>query len=423
MSSKVDLEAPLRAAAGITRERALHLIAGFNSWYHRVEVLPGVFTPGINDSYTVLEGLELPKDLSGARVLDIGARDGFFSLICEQRGAERVVALDHQDVKKTGFPVLQEIFNARVEYFTDNFYDLSVQQSGQFDLVLCLGLLYHLRDPLHALSVIRQVCASILYVESFVSDQELAATNPSALGIPVMRFYPKDELDGDHTNWWGPNSLCLKDMVEATNFSVLWQRTTGNRSILRSTVNNSNANRYYREIERGRVLSGADATIADAPIIGNPGRSLSAPPVLQASYTVNNGELPEAAVTTATEGTLGSATVTVQLDLGKVLAAAFTADASYNVYVGALVPRRQLGSASDSWFVNVKDIGWQLMDSPIASYLQGVATGSVDRQIVIDIVRDTDITALMGTEVYIGYGTSDEEMLSARRYRGVYKVQ
>ena len=407
----------------MTRERALQLIAGFNNWYHRVEVLPGVFTPGINDSDTVLAGLELPQDLSGARVLDIGARDGFFSLICEQRGAQRVVAVDHQDVNKTGFPILQEIFDSRVEYVTENVYDLSMEKHGKFDLVLCLGLLYHLRDPLHALSAIRQVCDSILYVESFVSDQELAGTSPSALGVPVMRFYPRDELDGDPTNWWGPNSLCLKDMVEATNFSVLWQRTTGNRSLLRSVVNNSNANRYYREIERGRVLSIADATIVDAAIIGDPGRLLSASPVSQASYTMNTGELPEIAVTTTTEGTLGSATVTVKLDLSKGLAVSFAADPSYNVYVAALVPGRQLGSESDTWFVNVKDIGWQLMDSPIASYFQGVASVSLDQQILIEIVRDTDITTLMGAEVYVGYGTSGTEMLEAHRYRGVYKVE
>ena len=56
-------------------------------WYHRFEFSPGVTTPGVNNSSAALAALELPDDLSGLRVLDIGARDGFFSFECERRGA------------------------------------------------------------------------------------------------------------------------------------------------------------------------------------------------------------------------------------------------------------------------------------------------------------------------------------------------
>ena len=165
---------------------------------------------------------------------------------------------------------------------------------------------------------------------------------------------------------------------------------------------------------------------SDVPIVGDPAKPLTKPPVAQTSYVVTSGAMADDAATTNVEGTLGNATVTVQLDLSKVLPASFAADASYNVYVAALVPGRQLARAVDLWFVGVKAVDttdWQELTSPIASYLQNVALGSVDQQILIEIVRDTDITTLIGTEVYIGYGTSDDEMLRERRYRGVFIVE
>jgi len=253
MSEKTELSLELRANPGISKDEALQRVAKVKLWYHRVEVLPGVFTPGTNDSYAVLAKLQLPADLTGLRVLDIGARDGFFSLVCEQRGAREVVAIDHEPVENTGFPVLREIFNSRVKYFTENVYNLSVQNYGKFDVVLCLGLLYHLRNPLLALSAIRDACIGTLYVESYVIDPWLSSTNQDLLDAPIMRFYPRDELGGVYTNWWGPNSLCLKEMIESTNFTVLSQRTEGDRSTLRCTVDENHTKSYYRAIEGGLV--------------------------------------------------------------------------------------------------------------------------------------------------------------------------
>ena len=165
---------------------------------------------------------------------------------------------------------------------------------------------------------------------------------------------------------------------------------------------------------------------SDKPIVGDPSKPVTQPPVVQTSYVITDGAMADDAAAANVEGTLGNATVTVQLDLSKVLPASFAADTSYNVYVAARVPGRQIGSVVDAWFVKTKiaDLDtWQELTSPIASYLQNVASGSVDQQILIEIIRDSDITTLIGTEVYIGYGTSDTEMLEARRYRGVYIVE
>jgi hypothetical protein len=161
----------------------------------------------------------------------------------------------------------------------------------------------------------------------------------------------------------------------------------------------------------------------EPPIIVNPTQKVAPPIARQTAYTVSTGVMPAAAVAVAASGTLGSATVAVELDLSKVLSASFAADATYNVYVAALVPGRQLGTTGDFWFVNADKLGWQALASHIASYLQNVAADSADQRIVIEIVRDTNISTLIGTEIYVGYGTSDTEMLNAGRYRGVYIVQ
>lgn len=245
-----------RLKPGLSAEELPGRIAQVKHWYHRLEVQPGIFTPGTDDPYPVLARLQLPDDCTGLRVLDLGARDGFFSLALEQRGAREVIALDHVPPEQTGFHVLHEIFDSNVKFATDNVYNLSAEKYGKFEIVLCLGLLYHLRNPLLALDRIREVCADKLYVEShvidhFLRDGRMGLLADDLLGQPLMRFYPRDELARDPTNWWGPNSRCLKEMLEATNFTVLSQETHGDRTILRCVSNNDETTAYYRQIEKG----------------------------------------------------------------------------------------------------------------------------------------------------------------------------
>jgi tRNA (mo5U34)-methyltransferase len=144
-------------------------IASVPFWYHRIALKPGLVTPGINDSQAVLELLELPQHCSGARVLDIGARDGFFSFELERRGAE-VLAIDYMPPDRTGFMVAKEILGSNVTYKVANVYDLDPGDYGTFDIVLFLGVLYHLRNPMLALDKIWQICRGRLWVESQVID-------------------------------------------------------------------------------------------------------------------------------------------------------------------------------------------------------------------------------------------------------------
>src|SRR6478672_2048788 len=155
--------------------RAQEAIAKQDKWHHRIEVAPGVWTPGLQDTPTVLSQIEMPDDLTGMRVLDIGARDGFFTFEAERRGAREVVALDNEPPDHTGFGIAATLLGSKASYLTENVYSLDPERYGRFDLVLFLGVIYHLRHPLLALDRIHDVCApeALLVVETHMIDEGL----------------------------------------------------------------------------------------------------------------------------------------------------------------------------------------------------------------------------------------------------------
>jgi tRNA (mo5U34)-methyltransferase len=220
-------------------EEAREMIAAHEHWYHQIEVAPGVVTPGVNDSQMILDALALPERLDGLRVLDIGARDGFFSFECERRGAE-VVAIDSM-ADQTGFPIVKELVGSAVELLHRNVYDLSPDEFGTFDLVLFLGVLYHLRDPMLALDRIWSVSRDRLIVETQMIDEallvgpgefkRLADLSPELEQIPLMQFYPGWALNNDPTNVWAPNEACLTAMLEEVGFAVGGQKRLGHRGV------------------------------------------------------------------------------------------------------------------------------------------------------------------------------------------------
>jgi tRNA (mo5U34)-methyltransferase len=215
--------------AASSRDDIARRLATVPHWYHRIEVAPGVVTPGINDSPAALRAVGLPDDLLGKRVLDIGTRDGFFAFECERRGAE-VVAVDVAPIEHTGFAVAAELLGSKVQYRQRTIWDLSRAQDGEFDVVLCLGLLYHLRDPLAALDLLRSLCRGTLFLETAVLAPGAApalngigawsATMAEFDSTPLMQFLPGNVANNDPSNFWLPNRACLKAMLEESNFVV-----------------------------------------------------------------------------------------------------------------------------------------------------------------------------------------------------------
>lgn len=187
-------------------------------WHHRIDLGNGIITPGISDTFGLLEKIGLPANLEGKTVLDIGACDGFFSFEAERRNAKRVLAIDlpqgwgtngYQDFK-CKFDFVHAVLNSRVESEPLDVYDLSVERVGRFDLVLFLGVLYHLKHPLLALEKIFSVTAGQLILETHIDLVDLS--------IPAAAFYPDDELNNDCSNWWGPNEALVIAMLKTVGF-------------------------------------------------------------------------------------------------------------------------------------------------------------------------------------------------------------
>ena len=191
---------------------------------------------------------------------------------------------------------------------------------------------------------------------------------------------------------------------------------------------NSGSGQWTDTFSGGRGTWAITRTSPPQPAAANPNQPVAPPPALQAAYTVPSGRMPTAAVTTTASGTLGRASLVVALDLSNVLSAGSSAGlgqfaAGYNIYVAALVPAGVLGLPSDTWFQLPATRAWGTLTSPVAAFMEGVAQAAANRLVEITILQNIDVTALLGSEIYLGYGTSDSEMLSAGRYRGVYIVR
>lgn len=236
------------------RDELLKKIGSIKKWYHRVELMPGVVTPGISPAQEIYMRLGLPEDMSGLRVLDIGTNDGFYAFECERRNAREVIAIDHFSIEMTGFQVLKDFYESRVMYIQDNVYNITEEKYGTFDVVLFLGVLYHLRNPLRALEIIRSVCRDKLYLESFIIDEMIEQSpsvyNSSLVSFPLMQFFSRDELNSDYTNWWGPTLVCLTEMLESTNFTVEQKKRSGNRTIVECKINENREIMLQNKLEK-----------------------------------------------------------------------------------------------------------------------------------------------------------------------------
>src|SRR5213080_2324913 len=90
------------------------LIAAHGRWWHEIELAPGIVTPGDDSNrmkVPILDGLGLPAEMTGMRVLDLGCSDGFFSFEMERRGAD-VIAIDFVPETYTGFATARAVLGS-----------------------------------------------------------------------------------------------------------------------------------------------------------------------------------------------------------------------------------------------------------------------------------------------------------------------
>jgi tRNA (mo5U34)-methyltransferase len=173
----------------------------------------------------------IPADLTGKSVLDIGCNGGFYSIEMKRRGASRVLGIDFDEDY-----LAQARFAAEVTGHDIDFAKLSVYDVGAlgetFDLVVFMGVLYHLRHPLLALDLIHEhVAGDLLLFQSMQRgspEMMQVPDNPPFTETAVFDepSYPKlhfieNEYSNDPTNWWAPNAACSAAMLRSAGFDIL----------------------------------------------------------------------------------------------------------------------------------------------------------------------------------------------------------
>ena len=185
-------------------------------WAHRINLGQGIVTPGLWNTPAILSRLGMPQDLTGQSVLDVGAWDGFYSFEAERRGAKQVVATDSFTWQrqswgsKDGFDLARQVLASKVEAQEVDVLDLSPEKAGVFDLVLFLGVLYHMRHPMLALERVASVSGQLCIVETVI--------DLLYVGRPALAFYPGTELNQDESNWFGPTPSAVEAMLRAVGF-------------------------------------------------------------------------------------------------------------------------------------------------------------------------------------------------------------
>jgi tRNA (mo5U34)-methyltransferase len=222
----------------MTKEQIQEQVQRLGPWFHNLN-LGGVLTAPdhfLGDyPQTKWEKFAdfVPQDLSGKSVLDIGCNAGFYSIEMKRRGARRVVAVDHDETYLAQARFAARISRAEIEFVKLSVYDIG-QLSEQFDLVLFLGVLYHLRYPLLALDLLhRHVVKDLLILQTMMrgspSIARLERDYPFSeteifedAGFPKLHFI-EHSYSHDPTNWWIPNNACAEAMLRSAGFAVIEQ--------------------------------------------------------------------------------------------------------------------------------------------------------------------------------------------------------
>ena len=175
-------------------------------WYHSFEGIDGVMPlEWLRERW---KRFPLPADLTGKRVLDIGPWDGWFSFEAERRGAT-VVSVDREEVPN--YLEMHRRLGSKNDYLLLDLFELPQAGLGRFDIVFCLGVLYHLKHPVLGLEVVCSLATEVAIVETFVIEGDPA--------IPYLEFYETDELNGHMDNWVGPSVNCVLAMCRTAGFA------------------------------------------------------------------------------------------------------------------------------------------------------------------------------------------------------------
>jgi tRNA (mo5U34)-methyltransferase len=222
--------------ATLTKDEIESKVKALGKWFHNID-LKGVKTAPdhfLGDYPSVkFRGFRhaIPEDLTGMSVLDIGCNAGFYSIEMKKRGAERVLAIDSDEdyLKQARFAASVNEMN--IEFRKMNVYEVP-QLREKFDVVIFMGVLYHLRHPLLALDLLHDhVAKDLLIFQSMQRGSNSVFPVEDnypfwETGVFAEEDFPKmhfieHHYSGDCTNWWIPNRACVEAMLRSSGFDIL----------------------------------------------------------------------------------------------------------------------------------------------------------------------------------------------------------
>jgi tRNA (mo5U34)-methyltransferase len=235
VSDKLYVQQPSHPGNSHDRESITRSIQDLGDWFHNLN-LAGVQTAPNHflGDYPAVKWQRfahaIPQDLHGWTVLDIGCNAGFYSQEMKRRGADRVLGIDSDPRYLAQARFAAEVAGLEVEFRQMSVYDL-VGFGERFDLVLFMGVLYHLRHPLLALDILHEhVVADMLVFQSMLrgsldlgsdeKDYDFNDRSPfERASFPAM-YFVEHRYAGDPTNWWVPNRACAEAMLRSAGFRI-----------------------------------------------------------------------------------------------------------------------------------------------------------------------------------------------------------
>jgi tRNA (mo5U34)-methyltransferase len=210
-------------------------IGQLGDWFHNID-LNGVWTapnhflgdfPNIKWKHIAPE---LPQDLRGATVLDIGCNGGFYSIQMKKRGADRVLGIDIDDRYLAQGQFAAKTLGLDIEFQKKSVYDVD-QIDGTFDYVIFMGVLYHLRYPMYALDKVVKKVGGKLIFQTMCRGSEASPTWENDYDFwdkkifdnedwPRM-YFVENSYANDPTNWWIPNCPAAEGMLRSAGLTIV----------------------------------------------------------------------------------------------------------------------------------------------------------------------------------------------------------
>ena len=222
--------------AALTREHIEQRVRELGDWFHNmnlggVQTAPAHFLGDYPSVKWQRFEHSIPLDLTGRSVLDVGCNAGFYSIEMKRRGAARVVAVDTDTRYLAQARFAAEVAGVDIEFREMSVYELPAL-GERFDVVLFMGVLYHLRHPLLALDLLHEhVVGDLMVFQSmlrgstetkrFEPDYEFFETEQFEDPDYPCLYFVEENYAGDPTNWWIPNRACAEAMLRSAGFAIV----------------------------------------------------------------------------------------------------------------------------------------------------------------------------------------------------------